>query len=78
MICLIVIGFARWANVWFNTFLVNSFRAVKNHISKEYKYMMWFSGLRGAIAFALAIKAANSDFLEKRSEVGQVYAFFIY
>jgi len=57
-IVLILVG--RAVNIFPLTFVLNYFRETK--ISRRNQLIMWFSGLRGAIAFALAI---NLDSLEE-------------
>jgi sodium/hydrogen exchanger 8 len=55
---LILILIGRAANIFPLSFLVNRFRAVK--ISPRMQFVMWFSGLRGAIAYALALNLQES------------------
>ena len=50
---------ARVANVYPNCFIVNLRRSPREKISKNHQLFLWFSGLRGAIAFALAMKSTN-------------------
>lgn len=47
---------ARFFNVWIVSFFVNKFRN-KHKIDNKFKTVMWVSGLRGAMAYALALKA---------------------
>eukprot|EP00658_Telonema_sp_P-2_P024617 TRINITY_DN1989_c0_g1_i1.p1 TRINITY_DN1989_c0_g1~~TRINITY_DN1989_c0_g1_i1.p1 ORF type:complete len:586 (+),score=186.49 TRINITY_DN1989_c0_g1_i1:147-1904(+) len=61
VICL----FARMCNVYPLTWLLNKF--IKNKIGPRKQFTLWFSGLRGAIAFVLALQASE-DFA---SENGQ-------
>ncbi|KAJ3450975.1 sodium/hydrogen exchanger [Anaeramoeba flamelloides] len=35
--------------------LNNKFKLKKNHLPKKYQFVMWFAGLRGAIAFCLSL-----------------------
>lgn len=51
---LLAIGVARALNIYPLSLLLNCGR--KKKISLNYQHMMWFSGLRGALSFALAIK----------------------
>jgi sodium/hydrogen exchanger 8 len=44
----------RAANVYPNVYLINRWRQPSNHIPDNHRMMLNFSGLRGAIAFALA------------------------
>ncbi|QDZ19404.1 sodium/hydrogen exchanger [Chloropicon primus] len=48
---------ARVCNVFPGTLLVNTRRNSLRKISKNHQIFLWFSGLRGAIAFALAMKS---------------------
>ena len=58
ILCLI----GRALNIYPLSYLVNYFREHK--ISKKMMFIMWFSGLRGAIAYALALHLEFED--EKR------------
>ena len=51
---------ARFFNIMVVSFLVNKTRS-KSPISKKKKFVMWISGLRGAMAYALAMESI-SDF----------------
>jgi len=51
---LFAIGIARALNIYPLSLLLNIGR--KNKIPCKFQHMMWFSGLRGALSFALAIK----------------------
>ena len=53
----------RAANIYPLAYIVNKFRAVK--INKRMQFVMWFSGLRGAIAYVLSLHL-EMDSLEKR------------
>ena len=46
---------ARFFNIWFVTFLVNRTRTDNTKITRKTQFVMWFSGLRGAMAYALAL-----------------------
>lgn len=48
---------ARICNVFPNCFIVNTRRNAQRKISRNHQIFLWFSGLRGAIAFALAMKS---------------------
>jgi NhaP-type Na+/H+ or K+/H+ antiporter len=55
----------RALNIILNSLFVNIFRTRK--VSMKFQFIMWFSGLRGAIAFALAI-----DSLKRFKDNGDV------
>lgn len=61
ILCLI----GRAANIYPLSYLCNLFREHK--ISKKMMFIMWFSGLRGAVAYALALHAEFDE--EKRRVV---------
>ncbi len=44
---LIIVGLARFVNIYFITMIVNKIRV--NPIGKKFQFVMWISGLRGAI-----------------------------
>lgn len=48
---------ARWLNVWTVSWIVNKFRK-DNVITPKYKFVILISGLRGAMAYALALKSS--------------------
>jgi len=54
---IINLNIARALNVLIVTGLLNKFRT-KNKFSGKLKFVMWFSGLRGAMAYALAMKSS--------------------
>ena len=54
LICILICLFARAAHVFPLTWIVNCFRRT-NKISGKHQFMVWFAGLRGALAFALSI-----------------------
>eukprot|EP00742_Colponemidia_sp_Colp-10_P000553 GILJ01000603.1.p1 GENE.GILJ01000603.1~~GILJ01000603.1.p1 ORF type:complete len:564 (+),score=99.37 GILJ01000603.1:42-1694(+) len=55
---LVIVNIARAANIYGCSFLINLIR--KTHkISKSFQFVMWFSGLRGAIAFCLALRCVS-------------------
>uniref|UniRef100_R7W5H6 Sodium/hydrogen exchanger 6 n=1 Tax=Aegilops tauschii TaxID=37682 RepID=R7W5H6_AEGTA len=50
---------ARAANVFSCAFLVNLVRPPQRQISRQYQQALWYSGLRGAMAFALALQSVH-------------------
>ena len=50
---LFAVFFARGANILLNSACINYF--IDDPVSPKFQFISWFSGLRGAIAFALAI-----------------------
>ena len=52
------LNFARFLNVMITTALVDCSRS-KSKIPNKMKFVMWISGLRGAMAYALALKCAS-------------------
>jgi len=55
----VAIAVARAANIYPLSFLLNLGR--KNKIPTNFQHMLWFSGLRGAMAFALAMQNTMSE-----------------
>nr|XP_051203348.1 sodium/hydrogen exchanger 6-like isoform X2 [Lolium perenne]XP_051203349.1 sodium/hydrogen exchanger 6-like isoform X2 [Lolium perenne] len=56
---IIFILVARAANVFSCAFLVNLVRPPHRKISRQYQQALWYSGLRGAMAFALALQSVH-------------------
>lgn len=52
------LNFARFLNIWITTYFVNCSRS-QSKIGPKMKTVMWISGLRGAMAYALALKASS-------------------
>ncbi|KAK1274421.1 Sodium/hydrogen exchanger 6 [Acorus gramineus] len=53
------VGVARAANVFSSTYLVNLFRPTSQKIPKKHQKALWYSGLRGPMAFALALQSVH-------------------
>lgn len=49
-----IINFARFANIEICSFFLNKYR-LRHPIKKTTKICLWFSGFRGAMAYALAL-----------------------
>jgi len=60
-VALVVVLGSRAGNVYPLGWLVNKFRRLDRQISMKELHMMFFSGLRGAIAFALSLQAYKTD-----------------
>lgn len=73
---LVALAVSRYLNVYPSTAFVNMLRPQECHIPDNHKKMLWFSGLRGAMAFALAM-LANSEFKTDSSEVVLTSTFFM-
>jgi hypothetical protein len=59
VVAIIAMLVSRIANVYPNSYLINLGRKEGRKVPMAFQHIMWFSGLRGAIAFALALKAAE-------------------
>lgn len=58
-VALVALALSRAANVWPCTSLVNYFRPPELRIPRGQQLMIWFSGMRGAMAFAMALRALD-------------------
>ncbi|KAH9568904.1 hypothetical protein CY35_03G103400 [Sphagnum magellanicum] len=56
---IVFIIFARAANVFPCAYIVNRLRPASTHIPVNHQKALWFSGLRGAMAFALALQSVH-------------------
>ena len=54
------LNLARFLNVAVVSYLVNRSRSSKSKLNKKTQFVMWFAGLRGAMAYALALQASQS------------------
>jgi NhaP-type Na+/H+ or K+/H+ antiporter len=57
----IVILIARIVNIYPLSYIINLSRSKKNKINPNMQHLMVFSGLRGAMAFALAIRNTSTQ-----------------
>lgn len=57
IVSLLTIVLARYLNIKGVTFVLNSYRH-RDFIKPNHSQVMWFSGLRGAMAYALALNSA--------------------
>jgi solute carrier family 9 (sodium/hydrogen exchanger), member 8 len=66
VLCALVACFVGRVHIYIGSWMFNCFRTPESHpptISKAYMFLMWFSGLRGGVAFALsAVSFASKDF----------------
>lgn len=51
---LIIILLSRYFNIIIVSFIVNRYRT-RSVIAENYRFILWFSGFRGAMAFALSL-----------------------
>lgn len=58
-ISLVALALSRAVNVYPCTALVNALRTPETRVPPRHSFMLWFSGLRGAMAFALSLQAAE-------------------
>jgi sodium/hydrogen exchanger 8 len=54
------LNIARFLNISIVTVVVNKTRTEKTKISRKIQFVMWFAGLRGAMAYALALQASET------------------
>ncbi|KAG2492799.1 hypothetical protein HYH03_008959 [Edaphochlamys debaryana] len=66
-LCLIALAVSRAFNIYPLTAVVNLLRPPERHIGPKPTFMLWWSGLRGAMAFALSVEAS-----EDYGEAGKV------
>ena len=57
MVSVLALAVSRALNVWPNAALVNYGRPPDLRIPQAQQFMMWFSGMRGAMAFAMVLRA---------------------
>ena len=55
------LNIARFLNILVTSRLVNWSRSDESKLPKKVQFVMWLSGLRGAMAYALALKCASGD-----------------
>lgn len=72
LLIFLTINVARFISVYLVSSAINSHRQ-KTIISSIYQFMMWFSGFRGAMAFALALKARE---IFKENKIGDIILTF--
>ncbi|EFN58404.1 hypothetical protein CHLNCDRAFT_140336 [Chlorella variabilis] len=62
-VCFVALAVSRALNVWPCAALVNLGRPRELRIPQSHQVMLWWSGLRGAMAFAIALEAAEAGSL---------------
>lgn len=56
---IINLNISRFLNIGISSLLVNCTRTKETRISLKTQFVMWFAGLRGAMAYALALQASE-------------------
>lgn len=59
VIAVFALAHSRFANIWVCSRAINLLRHPETHVPETHQFMLWFSGLRGAIAFALSLQAVE-------------------
>ena len=59
MTSLFNVNIARALNVSIVSFISNKYRPQNLKLTREKQFVVWFSGLRGAMAYALALQSAT-------------------
>jgi NhaP-type Na+/H+ or K+/H+ antiporter len=59
LVCFVALAASRAANIWPCAALTNYLRLPDQRIPQRHQFMLWWAGLRGAMAFAIALKAAE-------------------
>lgn len=57
LVSILALALSRALNVWPNAALVNYVRPPDLRIPQSQQFMVWFSGMRGAMAFAMVLRA---------------------
>jgi sodium/hydrogen exchanger 8 len=73
---IIGISAGRFVNIYCMTRLSNLYRS-RTAISKEWMFLMWFSGLRGAMAYALSLESVNLFVHEDQGNIMLTITLFI-
>lgn len=58
------LNFSRFLNVRFCTWAANLTRSEPSKIKPKTEFVIWFSGLRGAMAYALALSCAKDFYID--------------
>lgn len=75
-VSLVSLAVSRALNVYPCTAMINAVRSPECRIPSGHTFMLWFSGLRGAMAFALSLQAA-ADLPDSAGRVILTSTFFI-
>ena len=59
LVCFVALAVSRAANIWPCATLANYLRLPDQRIPQRHQFMLWWAGLRGAMAFAIALEAAE-------------------
>ncbi|KAG2443406.1 hypothetical protein HXX76_001764 [Chlamydomonas incerta] len=59
ILCLVALAVSRVFNILPCTAAINLLRPRERHIDNKQQFMMWWAGLRGAMAFALSVEASE-------------------
>lgn len=60
LVCFVAMAVSRAANVWPCAALINYLRLPADLIPQSHQLVLWWAGLRGAMAFAIALEAADA------------------
>jgi NhaP-type Na+/H+ or K+/H+ antiporter len=69
---------ARVVNVYPVCFVCNLWRSPRNQISQRVQFVLWMSGLRGAIAFALAFDARGDSFFAPGNDGAAIFSATVF
>ncbi|KAL4451761.1 hypothetical protein ABPG75_007423 [Micractinium tetrahymenae] len=60
LVCFVAMAASRAANVWPCLALTNYLRLPRDRVPQSHRFMLWWAGLRGAMAFAISLEAAEA------------------
>ena len=69
---------ARAFNVYPSCFLCNLWRPARKKISHRIQFVLWLSGLRGAIAFALSFDARSDSFFNAGNDGAAIFSATVF
>mmetsp|Transcript_9733 Transcript_9733/g.16397 ORF Transcript_9733/g.16397 Transcript_9733/m.16397 type:complete len:199 (-) Transcript_9733:405-1001(-) len=78
IVTILILNLSRFFNVALVSFFVNKTRSQLTHINNKKQFVMWIGGLRGAMAYALAMQSIADYGDPGKTILGltMVYAFF--